>query len=871
MNVTNREFLTTIFGNDVDWCHVTDFPHDPGAIPDGKHLVSWMGDYYSRYQMSEGTNQYFTVSTFYCGDKGEARRRKALYRQTHCIVLDDVREKLSQAQAIKLPPPTWILETSEGSEQWGYLLSVPCTDPHQVNNLIDGFILSDLCPQNKDSGMAGTTRYVRLPEGTNNKASKLVDGLPFSCVMQQWNPFTTTTMAQLAAPFGINIHRARREERVDGAADVSDHPILNLPDIIHIKEVRSDGRFDITCPWVDQHTDADDSGAAIFTNSDGSMGFKCHHGGCIDRTGRDLLREIESKNAGFTQSLAMWQFMRTMDAEMGFTEAASAPVAAAPANFMDAVVSVDGAPSTFIDSVPAEPVLADLSSAFNMVSRAPRNSAEQNLLLSEFLKVVDSLPKIEQTHWHKSVAHEMGYSKAEFKEVLTDLRKNWYGDRLADCSSFSDLVFVGEQNMFYSMSKKIFYSPESAQNSYSHEDAEFRKSALQNSKVTKVDKIDYAPSLPTIFSVGACSYVNIWSDKNQPRGVAGDVTPWLNHFDVIGWGEYKEHVVNWMAYTLQYPEIKINHALLFGGAEGIGKDFIMSPLINAMADNSTTIDGDSLVNDFSSYLKGNKLIHINEIELGDHQKAKDAAFKLKRLTSEPPHTLLINEKGIRPYEVRNICNVMMGTNSAVPIKLTGMSRRLYAMWCALKIRGVDGNVMPEWEAYWTTLWQWMNDDGLQIVINHLRTIDVSAFKAKQSPPVTEFLRDIVDDSKSSLQRLLEHHIGLGLGMFECDILTSGDMVKALRTADIVNDNDVFKVDSKFITAHSVGSVLKQANDFVNVRSSTGRYWLLRNAQEYANLKPVEFDKIYKTRYDEVRTKLNFKVVNDMFNKKVDAV
>jgi hypothetical protein len=870
MNVTNKEFLTTIFGEDVDWCHVTDFPYDPNDIPHGKHLVSWMGDYYSRYQMTESTNQYFTVSTFYCGDKGEARRRKALYRQTHCIVLDDVREKLSQAQALRLPAPSWILETSKGSEQWGYILSVPCTDQHQVNNLIDGFIESDLCPQNKDSGMAGTTRYVRLPEGTNNKASKLVEGQPFNCVMQQWNPFTTTTMEQLAAPFGIDIYKPRREERVDGAADVGDHPILNLPDTIHIKEVRSDGRFDITCPWVDGHTDADDSGAAIFTNSDGSMGFKCHHGSCGERTGRDLLRKIEAENAGFTQSLAMWQFTRTLDAEMGFTEAVPAPVAAAPVTFMDPVApTIDGAPLTFIDD--AAPATVDLSSAFNMVLRAPRNGAEQTKLLSEFLKVVDTLPKIEQKHWHKSVAHEMRYTKMELKEVLTDLRKTWYGDRLAECSSFSDLVFVGEQNMFYSMSKKIFYSPESAQNSYSHEDAEFRKSALQNAQVTKVDKIDYAPSLPVIFSVGACSYVNIWSDKNQPIGVAGDASPWLNHFDVIGWGEFREHVVSWMAYTLQYPEIKINHALLFGGAEGIGKDFIMSPLINAMADNSTTIDGDSLVDPFSSYLKGHKLIHVNEIELGDHQKAKDAAFKLKRLTSEPPHTLLINEKGIRPYEVRNICNVMMGTNSAVPLKLTGMSRRLYAMWCSLKIRGDNGDVLPEWEAYWTTLWDWMNSGGLDVVINHLRTIDVSAFKAKQSPPVTEFLRDIVDDSKTSLQRLLEHNILLGIGMFECDILTSGDMVKALRTDEFMNENDVFKVESKFITAHSVGSVLKQCNDFVQVRSSTGRFWLLRNAHEYANLKPVEFDKVYKSRYDEVRTRLNYKVVNDMFDKKVDAI
>ena len=853
MNVTNNEFLTAIFGDDVDWCHVTDFTYDPSNIPSDRHLMAWKGDYHSRYQMTENTNQYFTVSLFYADDQNQARRRKALYRQTNCIVLDDVKEKLSQSQALKLPTPSWILETSDGSEQWGFILSEPCVDPHQVNNLIDGFIESDLCPQNKDSGMAGTTRYVRLPEGANNKASKLVDGQPFKCVMQSWNPFSTTTMDALAEPFGIDIYKPRREERIDGAANVSDHPIINIPDVIHIKEVRSDGRFDITCPWVDEHTDADDSGTAVFTNSDGSMGFKCHHGGCAGRTGRDLLRKIESQKAGFTSSLAMWQFTRTMDTELGFTEAVPATVME-PVTFME--------PVTVDDTTPA-PV--DLSSAFNMVTRVPRNSPEQTRLLSEFLKVVDTIPKIEQKHWHKTVCHEMSYTKVELKDVLTDLRKQWYGESISDSSSFNDLVFIGELNVFYSMTKKIFYTPESAQNSYSHEDVEFRKAALQDARVLKVDKVDYAPSLPHTFKQGACTYVNIWSDENQPAGEVGDASPWVSHFDAIGWGEHKKHVIQWMAYTIRFPEIKINHALLFGGDEGIGKDFILSPLIRAMADNSNTIDGDSLVSDYGSYVKGFKHLHINEIELGDHHKSKEAAARMKRLCSDPPYTLTVNEKNIKEYSVRNIVNVTMATNSVVPLKLTGMSRRLYAMWCDIQIRS-DGDMIPFWRDYWRDLWEWMEGGGWKHVIHYLiNEVDLSDFKPKEAPPVTQFLRDIVDDSKSSIQVLLEHRVKARFGMFQCDILTTADVVKALKTDE---DSDVYKVDSKFVSAPSIGRIMKQMNSFKQVRSSTNRYWIIRNASDYADMKPSEFEAVYKKRFNEVRVDTDFSVVKNDFNKKV---
>lgn len=99
INVTNKEFIETIFGEDSPWCHVTSFPYDPSNIPNDKHLIAWKGDYFSRSYIQPNSNQYFTISTFYADDKQQARRRKALYRQTHCVVLDDVREKLSEEAA----------------------------------------------------------------------------------------------------------------------------------------------------------------------------------------------------------------------------------------------------------------------------------------------------------------------------------------------------------------------------------------------------------------------------------------------------------------------------------------------------------------------------------------------------------------------------------------------------------------------------------------------------------------------------------------------------------------------------------------------------------------------------------------------------
>ena len=68
--------------------------------------------------------------------------------------------------------------------------------------------------------MKGVTRYLRLPEGYNSKASKLDNGMPFKCLLTKWQPFNRVTIEQLAQPFAVDLHRVRRESRVDGAAAV---------------------------------------------------------------------------------------------------------------------------------------------------------------------------------------------------------------------------------------------------------------------------------------------------------------------------------------------------------------------------------------------------------------------------------------------------------------------------------------------------------------------------------------------------------------------------------------------------------------------------------------------------------------------------
>lgn len=55
------------------------------------------------------------------------------------------------------------------------------------------------------------------------------------------------------------------------------------------------GKHDITCPWVDEHTNGRDNGTVYIENKNKSSlgGFKCQHTHCLSRTTQDFIAYLE--------------------------------------------------------------------------------------------------------------------------------------------------------------------------------------------------------------------------------------------------------------------------------------------------------------------------------------------------------------------------------------------------------------------------------------------------------------------------------------------------------------------------------------------------------------------------------------------------
>ncbi len=240
-------------------------------------------------QCPASRNNYFNCSSFNIADDGSVHARKDGFSAFHFLLLDDVGtkvplERLDGFQA------TWRLETSPGNFQVGMRLTEPLRDQEAVTRLQAAVVSAGLC----DPGAKGVARWARLPQAVNGKAKHCgASGDAFRCRLTEYNPDVAYTPAELIERLGLT-PAVKQGRTADAASSVRcsnegnvvftpapmENPVVSAlkQNGLH-KGHNGSGCHDVTCPWVEEHTDAIDSGAAYFEPSPAypGGGFVCHH------------------------------------------------------------------------------------------------------------------------------------------------------------------------------------------------------------------------------------------------------------------------------------------------------------------------------------------------------------------------------------------------------------------------------------------------------------------------------------------------------------------------------------------------------------------------------------------------------------------
>lgn len=301
--VSNGEFLRAVFGDNLaDVCPVVvSFAGNPTSAPGKVWFGSpWPGNTDLTEYLPSDANNYFSLAVFKPDEAGHYRRQKARFHALHSVMLDDVGSKVA-TERLTLPP-SWMLETSPGNHQAGYLLREPLTDGLATDKLMNAIVAAGLC----DPGANGPrARLARLPVAVNGKHSP-----PFVCKMVVWSPELRYSVEELVDGLQLEMMQAMRPKRQstrkaqerpsDGdpvwiARPDENAVLVALRNLGLYKAPLGEGKHNITCLWVKEHTGEVDSGTAYFEPDDlwPIGGFKCLHGHCADRHIRDLLRTLD--------------------------------------------------------------------------------------------------------------------------------------------------------------------------------------------------------------------------------------------------------------------------------------------------------------------------------------------------------------------------------------------------------------------------------------------------------------------------------------------------------------------------------------------------------------------------------------------------
>jgi hypothetical protein len=236
-----------------------------------------------------------------------------------------------------------------------------------------------------------------------------------------------------------------------------------------------------------------------------------------------------------------------------------------------------------------------------------------------------------------------------------------------------------------------------------------------------------------------------------------------------------DHILKWLAHRVQQPAEKINHALVLGGAQGIGKDTLLEPVKRAVGPwNFSEVSPQHMLGRFNGFLKS-VILRVSEArDLGDVDRFQFYDH-MKAYTAAPPDVLRVDEKNLREYSVPNCVGVIITTNHKTDgVYLPADDRRHFVAWSDLTKDDLD-------LAYWTKLWAWYESGGDRHVAAYLADLDLKSFDAKAPPPKTQAFYEIVDANRAPEDAELADAID---AMGAPDALTL-DRIKGLADADVV--------------------------------------------------------------------------------------
>lgn len=299
-----------------------------------------------------------------------------------------------------------------------------------------------------------------------------------------------------------------------------------------------------------------------------------------------------------------------------------------------------------------------------------------------------------------------------------------------------------------------------------------------------VEQMSWCPGLPMIVRdrllleggwaahPGSACF-NLYHGPSIRPGNPADARRWLDHVHLI-YPDAADHILDWLACRVQWPDIKINHALLLGGAPGIGKDSILAPVRHAVGPwNFREASPLQIFGRFNGFLKA-VILRVNEArDLGEFDRF--ALYDhMKAYLASPPETLTVDQKNLQEYSILNCCGVVITSNHKTDgLYLPADDRRHFVAWS--EIGKEDERIAGD---YWNRLHAYYEDGGNEAVAAFLLERDIAGFDPKAAPPRTAAFWAVADAYRPSEESELADLLDL---MERPDAFTIGMLLHTAET------------------------------------------------------------------------------------------
>jgi hypothetical protein len=269
---------------------------------------------------------------------------------------------------------------------------------------------------------------------------------------------------------------------------------------------------------------------------------------------------------------------------------------------------------------------------------------------------------------------------------------------------------------------------------------------INSSLVQQVDGVTYRPAAPQLQQTADGLFYNRWRDYGMVLpAIASEAAAqqWIDHASFLFPDDNERaFLLDYLAHIVQHRGVKIQFAPILIGAQGVGKDLLLNPIVAFLGDSNTRqVDPEDFnPKTFGDFFESELCIVQEITRHGRH----DYYERMKALISTTTgNKIKINRKYMMPYEVENFVNFVFFSNHTDAVSLSEDDRRFFV---------IESPAFPQKSGYYKSLVSFYENGGTPAVISWLKARDLSNFNPGGRPMMTDAKTNMVSESRAPVIR-----------------------------------------------------------------------------------------------------------------------